>query len=132
MLDSLMQALQGMKPRVLVAEENARLRRIVCLNLNRAGLKTAEVASLAACQVSLLGGDFGLVIISADLPGFEIERFSQWLRDAFPDSPVPVVILSFEPEHRLLTLPLRVAAFQQKPFDPGKLADELTSLMQTA
>lgn len=118
--------------KVMVAEEDARLRRIVRLNLEREGLKSLEAASLSECQSALLKENVALVIISSQLPGFDAQGFSVWLRSHFPLNPIPVVILSFEPEDRLLTLPLRVATFRRKPFDPGELVGQVTSLLQTA
>ncbi len=118
--------------KVLVAEEDARLRRIVCLNLEREGFATLEAASREACEAALCQGQVGLVIISSQLPGFDAHQFSAWLRAQSPLNPIPVVILSFEPEDRLLTLPLRLAAFRRKPFDPGELVGQVTRLMQTA
>lgn len=118
--------------KVLVAEEDARLRRIVRLNLEREGFESLEADSLSGCQSALLKGNVALVIISSQLPGFDAQGFSAWLRSQFPLNPIPVVILSFEPEDRLLTLPLRVATFRRKPFDPGELACQVTSLIQTA
>lgn len=121
---------EGLK--VLVAEEDARLRRIVRLNLEREGFETMDATSLAECESVLEQGQVRLVIISSQLPGFDAQQFSQWLRSRFPFTPIPVVILSFEPEDRLLTLPLRIAAFRRKPFDPGDLASQVARLMQTA
>ena len=123
---------QGETLPVLIAEENARLRRIVCLNLEREGLRTLEASSLLECQARLVESEVGLIMVSSELPGFEIASFSRRLRERFPDRPIPVFILSFEPEDRLLTIPLRAGFFQQKPFDPGMLADQVTRLMQTA
>lgn len=117
---------------VLVAEEDARLRRIVRLNLESEGLPTAEASSLEECEARLLGGDIGLVIISPQLPGFEMQQFSRWLRFQFPSRPLPVVIVSFEPEDRVLTMPLRRADFRRKPFDPGELAGQISTLLRTA
>ncbi len=118
--------------KVLVAEEDARLRRIVRLNLEREGFATLEAASLSECEATIRQGQVGLIIISPQLPGFDGDQFSSWLRTRFPLSPMPVVILSFEPEDRLLTLPLRLAAFRRKPFDPSELVGQVTNLLQTA
>jgi two-component system, OmpR family, response regulator ResD len=129
LVDVMAEVLHGRPPRVLVAEENERLRRIVRVNLERESLEALEVSSMAECQQRLMQGGVGLVLISPQLPGFEIQAFSDWLRETFPTAPIPVVILSFEPEDRLLTIPLRWAAFQHKPFDPGQLAGQLTKLI---
>ncbi len=117
--------------RVLVAEEDPRLRRIVRLNLEREGFGTEEAGSLAECETVLLLGRTDLVIISSQLPGFDAQQFSQRLRSQFPTAPVPVVVISFEPEDRLLTIPLRLATFQRKPFDPGELVGHVSRLLQT-
>lgn len=119
-------------PSVAIAEEDPRLRRILRLNLEREGFRAVEVSSAAACQAVLQQGDVGLVIISAQLPGFDALQFSEWLRSEFPLRAIPVVILSFEPEDRLLTLPLRSAAFKRKPFDPSELVGQVSKLMKTA
>ncbi len=118
--------------KVLVAEEDPRFRRIVRLNLEREGLQAVEAASVAECQIRLREGGVGVVIISSKLPGFDAQQFSRWLRFEFPHKAVPVVILSFEPEDRLLTRPLRLADFRRKPFDPGELVSQVANLMQTA
>ena len=121
---------KGLK--VLVAEEDARLRRILRLNLEREGFDTVEASTASECQARLKEQRVGLVIISSQLTGFEAEQFSCWLRTEFPDRVVPVVILSFEAEDRLLTLPLRPAGFRRKPFDPADLVAQVTTLMPTA
>ncbi len=118
--------------KVLVAEEDARLRRIVRFNLEQEGFATLEATSLSESEAMLRRDHVGLIIISSQLPGFDGEQFSGWLRAQFPLSPIPVVILSFEPEDRLLTLPLRLAAFRRKPFDPNELVGQVSRLMQTA
>ncbi len=121
---------EGLK--VLVAEEDARLRRIVRLNLEHEGFQTLEAGSLTECETALEQGQFGLIIISSELPEFDAQQLSGWLRTRFPLAPIPVVILSFEPEDRLLALPLRLATFRRKPFDPGELVGQVTRLMRTA
>jgi DNA-binding response OmpR family regulator len=128
-LDSIGEALHGRAPTVLVAEENERLRRIVRVNLEHENLVALEAASMAECQARISHGKVGLVLISPQLPDFDIAAFSTWLRETFPTDPIPVVILSFEPEDRIMTVSLRTAAFQQKPFDPTQLAGDLTKLM---
>ncbi len=115
---------------VVVAEEDPRLRRIIRLYLEREGFNAVEACSLADCQALLRGSNVGLVIVSVQLPGFDVLQFSEWLRSEFPHKPVPVVLLSFEPEDRLLTRGLRLGAFRQKPFDPGELVGQATRLMQ--
>jgi DNA-binding response OmpR family regulator len=118
--------------KVMVAEEDARLRRIVRWNLQRDGFDSEEASTLAECEERLRQGDVSLVIISSQLPGFDAQQFSCWLRTQFPERAVPVVILSFEPEDRLLTLPLRLAAFRRKPFDPEDLVTQVGGLMRPA
>ncbi|GEM_PF-5201526 len=119
-------------PTVAIAEEDPRLRRIVRVNLEREGFKAIEASSVEACQDLLQQGDVGLVIISAQLPGFDAHSFSEWLRSEFPSKAVPVVLISFEPEDRVLAAPLRLAAFKRKPFDPSELVVQISQLMQTA
>ena len=115
---------------VLIAEEDPRLRRIIRLYLEREGFSAVEVCSMAECQALLRQSSVGLVIVSVQLPGFDAPRFSEWLRSEFPLKPVPVVLLSFEPEDRLLTQGLRLGAFRRKPFDPGELVSQATRLMR--
>ena len=106
--------------KVLVAEEDARLRRIVRLNLQQEGLEVVEASSIRECQARLHEG------------GFDAQSLSAWLRSESPGRAMPVVILSFDAEDRLLTLPLRLAVFRQKPFDPGDLVSQVEGLMRTA
>jgi DNA-binding response OmpR family regulator len=119
-------------PTVLIAEEDSRLRRIVRLNLERGGFSTTEAASLQECESALQKYPVGLVIVSSQLPDFDGPHFTQWLRSHFPHEPVPVVLVSFEPEDRLYTLPLRLATFRRKPFDPEELVDQVSRLLHTA
>ena len=85
----------------------------------REGIK-AIMLSMADCQAYLHKGDAKLAIISAQLPGFDAAQFSRWLRSEFPNKPVPVV-LSFEPEDRLLTHPLRKGFSQSlRPCGSGR------------
>lgn len=125
-------ARQSRIPAVVIAEEDPRLRRIIRLNLEREGIKAIEAASIADCQTYLHHGDVRLVIISAQFPGFDAAQFSEWLRSEFPNKAVPVIMLSFEPEDRLLTYPLRKAIFKRKPFDPADLVSQVSKLMMTA
>lgn len=118
--------------KVVIAEEDARLRRIIRLNLERNGFQALEAASLKECQAHLRERLADLAIVSSHLPDFDALQFSQWLRSNFPLAPIPVLILSFEPEDRLLTLPLRVAAFRRKPFDPGELVAQVVRLLRSA
>ena len=124
--------LESERPRVLVAEEDPRFRRIVRLGLEREGLEAIEAASVAECQARLREGRVGVMIISSRLPDFDAQRLSAWLRCQFPTRAVPIIILSFDPEDRLLTQPLQLADFRRKPLDPAELASQVTRLMPTA
>ncbi len=103
---------------MLIGEGDARLRRIVRLNLEQEGLEPVEASSTSECHARLQQGDVALIIISSQLPGFDAQQLALWLRLQSPDEALPVVILSFEPEDRFLTQPLRLASFRRKPFCP--------------
>lgn len=118
--------------KVLIGEGDARLRRILRLNLERKGLETIEGSTLPECEARLQQGDVGLAIISSQLPGFDPQQFPTWLRSRFPQQALPVVILSFEAEDRLLAGRLRLATFKRKPFDPEELVDDVTRLMRAS
>ncbi|HEX2987479.1 MAG TPA: response regulator [Chloroflexota bacterium] len=124
--------MQDSSPKVLIAEEDDRLRRIVRLNLEQGGFSTTEAASLQECELAIQRDHVALVIVSSQLPDFDGPHFTQWLRSHFPLDPVPVVLVSFEPEDRLYTVPLKQAAFERKPFDPEELVDQVTRLLHTA
>src|ERR1035437_5825725 len=108
--------------RILVAEDEAALRRVLVLYLTRAGYEVVEASDGVRALATLLGGGIDAALIDVMLPemdGFEV------VRQARPHSSIPMLFLTAKGEeaHRVAGLERGADDYIVKPF----FAEEVVS-----
>jgi DNA-binding response OmpR family regulator len=108
--------------RILVADDEAALRRVLVLYLTRAGYEVVEASDGVRALATLLGGGIDAALIDVMLPemdGFEV------VRQARPHSSIPMLFLTAKGEeaHRVAGLELGADDYIVKPF----FAEEVVS-----
>ena len=107
--------------RVLVVDDSAAMRRLVCDALELEGFVTVEAASGFAAIKELAAQSFDLVVTDINMPdltGLEVIRYCR----TRPASP-PVVVISTDSaaEDRRRALKLGAVDYLTKPFEPDDL-----------
>jgi CheY-like chemotaxis protein len=115
--------------RVLVVEDEPRIRQLVVRHLGAAGFETIEVGDgEAALAAATGGGAFDLAVLDLVLPRLGGQKVFEALRTARPG--IPVLLTSgFAREEGLATM-LREPAtgFLEKPWRPSELLDAVERL----
>ncbi len=107
--------------RVLVVDDSAAMRRLVCDALEMEGFETVEASSGFAAIKELAAQSFDLVVTDINMPeltGLDVIRYCK----SRPASP-PVVVISTDQakEDRRRALRLGALDYVTKPFDPEDL-----------
>ena len=107
--------------RILVVDDSAAMRRLVCDALELEGFVTVEAASGFAAIKELAAQSFDLVVTDINMPdltGLEVIRYCR----TRPASP-PVVVISTDSaaEDRRRALKLGAVDYLTKPFEPDDL-----------
>lgn len=123
-----------MSPSLLLVDDAEDIRMIACISLERVGGWTViPVASgQAALQAAERKGPFDAVLLDVMMPGMDGPSTLQELRARGLPETVPVVFLTAKAQtaERRRLVSLGAARVLAKPFDPLKLPDELTELLQ--
>ncbi len=124
-----------MSPRVLLVDDAEDIRTIACISLERVGNWTViPVASgQAALQAAESEGLFDAVLLDVMMPGMDGPSTLQELRARGLSETVPIVFLTAKAQasERQRLISLGAAGVIAKPFDPLKLSDQITQLLQS-
>lgn len=115
-----------MKQRVLVVEDEAKLRRVVQLQLQSAGFEVQQAESAEAAL--RLSDPADLVITDLKLPGMDGLQFLSVLRQQNPHTPVIVITAFGSVETAVEAMKAGAADFVTKPFS----LDHLLTVVQKA
>jgi two-component system OmpR family response regulator len=123
-----------MSPRVLLVDDAEDIRMIACISLERVGDWTVVPAASgeAALRALKYEGPFDAVLLDVMMPGMDGPTTFQQLRAHGLSAAVPVIFLTAKAQssERQLLMCLGAAGVIAKPFDPLKLPDELTCLLE--
>jgi two-component system OmpR family response regulator len=123
-----------MSPRLLLVDDAEDIRMIACISLGRVGDWTVvPVASgKAALKALEHEGPFDAVLLDVMMPGMDGPSTLQQLRAHGLHTAVPVIFLTAKAQssERQRLISLGAAGVIAKPFDPLKLPDELTRLIE--
>jgi CheY-like chemotaxis protein len=123
-----------MSPRLLLVDDAEDIRLISCISLERVGdWAVVPVASGEAALKALEHeGPFDAVLLDVMMPGMDGPSTLQELRAHGLSTVVPVIFLTAKAQssERRRLISLGVAGVIAKPFDPLKLPDELTQLLE--
>lgn len=118
------------KPRILVAEDDPHLRRLITARLRRDSFDVVEAASgagaLAILKMIALHGwpidDLDLIIMDVRMPGPSGLELAGMLRDA--KATTPILLMTAYPDEELLAKTARLGVpVIAKPFDLDQLSD---------
>ncbi len=117
--------------RVLVVDDEPRVREIVVAYLERDGFRVTDVASVEAARAQLDGVDPDLVILDVMLPA---ESGLDLLADLRHNGDTPVILLTSRSEEtdRVLGLELGADDYVTKPFSPRELVARVRSVLRRA
>jgi two-component system, OmpR family, phosphate regulon response regulator PhoB len=120
--------------RVLVVDDDQRVRTVVCWQLEADGYAVSEAGDGAAALAQIERDRPDLVVLDLSLPcvgGLDVLRR---VREAERDSasPLPVIVLSGRSGEtdRIIGLDLGADDYLVKPFSPGELAARVRSLLR--
>jgi two-component system phosphate regulon response regulator PhoB len=122
--------------RVLVVDDDQRVRTVVSWQLEADGYAVAEAADGAAALAQIERDRPDLVVLDLSLPGVGgldvLRRVRETERGAA--SPLPVIVLSGRSGEtdRIIGLDLGADDYLVKPFSPGELAARVRSLLRRA
>ena len=121
-----------MRGRLLLVDDDAAIREIARLSLERVGgWEVVSAASgSAAIEIVEAGESFDLVVLDVMMPGIDGPTALRRLRGRLPDN-VPVVFLTakLQPADRARLTDLGAAGVIAKPFDPMVLPDEIERIV---
>jgi two-component system OmpR family response regulator len=117
--------------RILVADDDANLREVVCYALTRDGFEVHPVTDGAQAVACALGQTFDLVVLDVLMP--ELDGLSA-CRQIRARSPVPILFLSSRGEEvdRVLGLDLGGDDYLTKPFSPRELVSRVRAILRRA
>jgi DNA-binding response OmpR family regulator len=115
--------------RILVVEDEPRLRELLRLYLEREGHEVTDVGDGIAAMAAFEADGADLVILDLMLPGMQGEAVLESLRDA---SDVPVLITSAKRSdaERIAGLRLGADDYLAKPFNPHELTARVAAILR--
>ncbi len=115
--------------RVLVVDDEPRVREVVVAYLERDGFRVTDVASVEAARAELEGLDPDLVILDVMLPA---ESGLDLLADLRQGGDTPVILLTSRSEEtdKVLGLELGADDYVTKPFSPRELVARVRSVLR--
>jgi DNA-binding response OmpR family regulator len=119
----------GMGARILVVEDEPRLRELLRLYLEREGHRVTDVGDGASALAAYDADGADLVILDLMLPGMQGETVLEALRDA---GEVPVLITSAKRSdaERIAGLRLGADDYLGKPFNPHELTARVAAILR--
>ena len=114
--------------KILVVDDEPKIRRIITSYLQEAGFETAE-ASDGETALELIAGNPDLVILDVGLPGIDGIEVLRQLRTR-SDTPVMLVTARAEETDRLIGLSVGADDYVTKPFSPRELVLRVKAILR--
>jgi DNA-binding response OmpR family regulator len=121
----------GMGARILVVEDEPRLRELLRLYLEREGHSVTDVGDGAAAIAAYDASGADLVVLDLMLPGLQGEAVLAALRDA-GDVPVLITSAKRSDAERIAGLRLGADDYLAKPFNPHELTARVAAILRRA
>ena len=108
--------------RILVAEDDAHMLRIISMWLQRNGHDVCEAPDGLAARERLAGGRFDILVSDVNMPGMDGISLVRWLR-LDHESQLPVILLSSRCDQLVISEQLKPFEVEvhPKPFSPSRL-----------
>jgi DNA-binding response OmpR family regulator len=119
------------RPRILVVEDEPRIRALICLYLGRAGFDLIEADDGRVALEAFDADPPDLVVIDLLLPGLTGEALIGAIRDV---SDVPIIVASAKrsDDDRLAAFRLGADDYVTKPFNPVELVARVQAILRRA
>jgi DNA-binding response OmpR family regulator len=119
----------GMKPTVLVVDDEAIVREVVVRYLEREGYRTLEAGDGEQAQRLIEREPPELVVLDLMLPGLDGISLCRWIRER---SELPVIMLTARGEEadRIVGLEIGADDYVTKPFSPRELAARVRTVLR--
>jgi DNA-binding response OmpR family regulator len=115
-------------PRILVAEDNAELRKILCVYLAADGYEVIQAVDGDAALEMVTHQRFDLVLLDVMMPGLTGIEVLQLLRAT--GNRVPVLLISSLAGSELGDRAKQADGFVRKPFRPQELLERVAAALQ--
>jgi two-component system, chemotaxis family, chemotaxis protein CheY len=119
--------------RVLVVDDSAVMRHLICRTLRLTGLtwdRMEEAGDGAVALAALAESSFDLALVDINMPVMDGEELINRLRSDARHRDMAVLVVSTESgQTRLARLTPKVEGFVHKPFSPEQLLDQITLMM---
>ena len=119
--------------RILIAEDDAHVLRVMSMWLTRSGHEVAEASNGLEAQEQLEEGGIDLLVTDINMPGCDGVRLVEWLREELGCG-IPVIIISARCDQAKIGAKMSAlsAAVHPKPFSPSRLSAEIDGLLSSA
>jgi CheY-like chemotaxis protein len=122
------------KKRILVAEDNPGLARVLAFNLQHAGFEVTVCQDGAQAWGTLRQAEFDAVVTDYEMPEMNGEQLCRRMRDLGQYAETPIVMVTAretELDVRRLEAELALAAVYPKPYSPRELVQIVQQLMDS-
>jgi two-component system, OmpR family, copper resistance phosphate regulon response regulator CusR len=119
-------------PRVLVADDEERLRKVVVRILGDRGIYADTAADGRQAVAMTMSGSYDLVILDLLMPGQDGFGALREIMRRRPDQPVLVLSCLTDPESKMTSLGLGADDYVPKPFHVGELAARVQARLRAA
>ncbi|MDO4814326.1 MAG: response regulator transcription factor [Gemella sp.] len=117
-----------MSKRILVVDDDAQIRKLVTLYLEKENYEITEVDNGKAALEKLLAEDYACVLLDIDLPGIKGTNVLEELRKC-KRTPIIMVSANSEEEIRIKAFEIGADDYVIKPFSPRELVLRVNALL---
>jgi len=121
-----------MRARILIVEDEAPIRQMVCLALNQAGFDCVEAGDVGEAQEALLAQPPDLILLDWMLPGTSGVDYARRMRQEKLTREVPIIMLTAraEEEDKLRGFDSGVDDYLTKPFSTRELISRIKAQLR--
>lgn len=121
----------GLKPHVLVVDDDERIRTLLSKFLNRNGFSATGARDAAHARRLLAGLEFDLLVVDVMMPGEDGISLTRWAR-SMVRTPVILLTARADTEDRIIGLEAGADDYVSKPFEPRELLLRIGAVLRRA
>ncbi len=119
-----------MDPRILVVDDDVRLRELLQRYLSEQGYSVRSAADAAAMDHELLSHHFDALVLDLMLPGEDGLSVCRRLQTSHPDLPIIMLTAKADEIDRIVGLEMGADDYLPKPFNPRELVARLHAVLR--
>ena len=119
-----------MDPRILVVDDDVRLRELLQRYLSEQGYSVRSAADAAAMDRELLAHHFDALVLDLMLPGEDGLSVCRRLQTSHPDLPIIMLTAKADEIDRIVGLEMGADDYLPKPFNPRELVARLHAVLR--